>query len=114
MSPLLERFERLVVRVVPMLVLGAVGSTAATFGGLTDAFLVVYAALWALTLLFVAFVDRVRAEPVDTTDPLFVLQQRYARGEIDDVTFERKLDRLLAGEDLERSRTNAVRELLAE
>jgi uncharacterized membrane protein len=70
--------------------------------------------MWVLTLGFVAFVGRVRAEPVDTVDPLFVLQQRYARGEIDDKTFERKLDRLLAGEDLERSRTNAVRELLVE
>jgi uncharacterized membrane protein len=113
MSPLLERIERLFVRVVPMLVLGAVGSAAATFGGLTDAFLAVYAALWALTLLFVAFVDRVRAEPVDTTDPLFVLQQRYARGEIDEATFERTLDRLLAGEELARSRSNA-REVLLE
>ena len=114
MSPLFERFERLIVRVVPMLVLGAVGTTAAASGGLTDAFLALYAAMWVLTLGFVAFVGRVRAEPVDTTDPLFVLQQRYARGEIDDTTFERKLDRLLSGEDLERSRTNAVRELLVE
>ena len=70
--------------------------------------------MWVLTLLFVAFVDRVRPEPVDTTDPLFVLQQRYARGEIDDAAFERTLDRLLAGEDLERSRATAVRELLVE
>ena len=110
MSPILERFERLVVRVVPILALGAVGSVAAASGGLTDAFLAFYTAMWALTLGFVAFVGRVRAEPVDTTDPLFVLQQRYARGEIDDTTFERKLDRLLAGEDLERSRASVVRD----
>jgi uncharacterized membrane protein len=87
---------------------------AAVSGGLTDAFLALYAAMWVLTLLFVAFVDRVRPEPVDTTDPLFVLQQRYARGEIDDAAFERTLDRPVGGEALERSRATAVRELLVE
>jgi uncharacterized membrane protein len=114
MSPLLERFERLVVRVVPMVVLGVVGSAAAVFGGLTDTFLAFYAVTWALTLAFVAFVDRARAEPPDTTDPLFVLQQRYARGDIDDAAFERTLDRLLVGDDLERSRRDVEREFLVE
>ncbi len=34
-------------------------------------------------------------------DPLETLRERYARGEIDDVEFERKLDRLIQTEDVE-------------
>jgi uncharacterized membrane protein len=87
---------------------------AAASGAVTDGFLVFRAAMWALTLGFAALVDRVRAEPADTTDPLFLLQRRYARGEIDDATFERTLDRLLAGEALERSRIDVAPEVLLE
>ncbi len=34
-------------------------------------------------------------------DPLETLRERYARGEIDDVEFERKLERLIETEDVE-------------
>jgi uncharacterized membrane protein len=41
------------------------------------------------------------AEPA-TQDPLEELRERYARGDIDDLEFERRLERLLETEDVER------------
>ena len=39
--------------------------------------------------------------PSNDADPLADLRERYARGDIDDVEFERKLDRLIQTEDVD-------------
>ncbi|XVH31938.1 SHOCT domain-containing protein [Haloferacaceae archaeon DSL9] len=50
----------------------------------------------------------------DAADPLQVLRDRYARGELTDDQFERKLDRLLETETLEELEERRVRERLRE
>jgi uncharacterized membrane protein len=111
MGTLLRSAERLAVPVAMLLVLGAVGFITAATGGITDTFLAFYSMLWFGSLLFVAYWSRARAaDPTDGTDPLLVLQQRYARGEIDETTFERQLDRLMADERLEQARRGVERE----
>ncbi len=45
------------------------------------------------------------------TDPVDRLRERYANGEIDEAEFERKLDRLLETEDLERRAESRERSL---
>lgn len=55
-----------------------------------------------IALLFRAFgVLGDTAASVEAVDPLKTLQDRYARGEIDDEEFERRLDRLVEMENLE-------------
>lgn len=49
------------------------------------------------------------AEPTSKQDALELLRERYARGELSDEQFDRKLDRLLGTESLEDAR-EAVRE----
>lgn len=111
MGSLLHSAERLAVPVLLLLVLGTVGFMTAAQGGITDVFLVFYSLLWFGSLLFIAYWRRAQAAaPIDTTDPLFVLQQRYARGELDDAAFERQLDRLMTDADLERTRQRVERE----
>jgi len=45
--------------------------------------------------------DRDRERTVDDEDPLATLRERYARGELTDEQFERKVERLLETETLE-------------
>ncbi|PSQ58923.1 hypothetical protein BRD18_04695 [Halobacteriales archaeon SW_7_71_33] len=40
-------------------------------------------------------------ETTDAADPVVTLRERYAAGEIDDVEFERRLEEILATEDVE-------------
>lgn len=51
------------------------------------------------------------ADTTDATDPVDRLRERYANGEIDEAEFERKLDRLLETEDLERRAESRERSL---
>lgn len=98
--------------VVGLVVLGVVlvGVTG-EFVGL-EFTLVVYALLWLFTLFFLANPETFAAGPrewwnggsaseteaEESDDPLRVLRRRYARGDIDEAEFERRLDRLLASE----------------
>ncbi|WP_425498491.1 SHOCT domain-containing protein [Haloprofundus halobius] len=45
----------------------------------------------------------------EETDPLVTLRERYARGELSDETFERKLERLLETETYEGARDSLRR-----
>lgn len=107
--------------VVGLVVLGVVlvGVTG-EFVGL-EFTLVVYALLWVFTLFFLADPETFAAGPrgwwngrstseadaEESDDPLRVLKRRYARGDIDESEFERRLDRLLASESRGRSAENA-------
>ena len=95
---LLGLAERITVPVVLLFVLGAVGLFgAASVTPLADFFWVVYGSLWVMGVLFIVWYERGRdAESVvESTDPVALLQSRYAAGEIDEVTFERMLDTLI-------------------
>ena len=95
---LLALVERVTVPVVLLCVLGTVGFFGATsVTPLAEFFWVVYGVLWLVGLLFVAWYERRRdtESVVASTDPVALLQSRYAAGEIDEAAFERMLDTLL-------------------
>jgi hypothetical protein len=50
------------------------------------------------------------ADPSDAPDPLTILRERYARGEIDEAEFERRVERLLETESIEAARRRGERE----
>ena len=98
--------------VVGLVVLGvALVGVTGEFVGL-EFTLVVYGLLWVVTLFFLADPETFAAGPrgwwtgesasetdaEESDDPLRVLRRRYARGDIDETEFERRLDRLLASE----------------
>jgi uncharacterized membrane protein len=98
---LLAVVERVTVPVVLLAVLGTVGFFGATsLTPLAEVFWVMYALLWVVSLLFVAWFERRTPESsaLETVDPVALLQTRYAAGEIDEATFERMLDTLLDDE----------------
>lgn len=95
---LLALVERLVVPVVLLCVLGTVGFFGtASVTPLAEVFWVLYGGLWVVGLLFLAWYDGRQRESsvVEETDPVALLQTRYAAGEVDEATFERMLDTLL-------------------
>lgn len=95
---LLAVVERVTVPVVLLAVLGTVGFFGATsVTPLTELFWILYALLWFVSLLFITwYVGRSpETSVVETTDPVALLQTRYAAGELDEATFERMLDTLL-------------------
>ncbi|MFC5365648.1 SHOCT domain-containing protein [Salinirubrum litoreum] len=55
--------------------------------------------------------ERASDRPAETADPVETLKRRYAEGELDEDDFERKLDRLLAIDDLDETQ---LRELVRE
>lgn len=95
---LLALVERVTIPAILLCVLGAVGFFgAASPTPLADVFWVLYGGLWLIGLLFVAWYDGQQRESsvVEATDPVALLQTRYAAGEIPEETFERMLDTLL-------------------
>lgn len=111
---LLGVIERLTVPVVLLLVLGTVGFFGTTsVTPLADLFWFIYGGLWVLGLLFVGWYERrlVRTSVVESVDPVEILQARYAAGEVNDETFEHRLDTLL---DDHPPRREAGRERLVE
>lgn len=51
-------------------------------------------------------------EAVEHADPMETLRERYARGDVDEAEFERRLDRLVETEDLDAADATVDRETL--
>jgi uncharacterized membrane protein len=98
-------------------ILGAVGSIAAALF-VTGFFLAIpLIALLGddLPLVAAAEEDEHVEEPVHDDDPVDVLRERYARGELSEEEFESRLDRLLETEELSPDRSaDDERELLVD
>lgn len=109
---------------VPELLVGGLVVLGVVLVGVTGEFvgleftLVVYALLWVFTLAFLADPETFTSSPREWwagkdegEDPVRVLRRRYARGDIDETEFERRLDRLHATDErperVERTRTES-------
>ena len=102
-------FQQLVEVLLPVVAVATlpVGILTAIFVGLGPAF-VVFVVGWLLMVPVLGVLsaelgsesDNEREESTEaSTDPLETLRDRYARGEIDDVEFERQVEQLIETED---------------